>query len=1249
MNWINSGDIKSWLNQSTQCSRLLPELIYRLIWAMTDVGDIQKIKFPSGDGVTQAGWDGRLETTANSPFFPSGISGWEIGIDESCQVKANGDYTKRTADPLGLVHNETTFVFLTPRPFTDSEKWQNQNKSTGIWKDVKVIAGTELLHWINESPAVALWLANKIGLLPNGIQDISRFWEEWSIVTSPTMTPDLIVAGRFKDEKYIRTWIEEKPSLIEVRGDSTDASFAFLYGVIARSKEDYRMRSLSRCIKVENIEQFRSVLEYKNPLIIVAPARCREAASYAIQKGHHVFLGADAKSIKSRSGFVELTRPKRMAVEEALSKTDLSSIEAQRIAIDFGKSMVIFRRNQSTAGAERPEWADGESARSLLPILFVGAWDDKKEEDQKILHTLARINYDDFINNLTPLLTINDSPIIKVGDVWKLKSPLDAWFLLLPSVTDDFLKLFRDVAISVFTKDDPQYELPENDRWMAALYNKVRTHSEWLRISMAESLALITLHGESMQSFVDDVVKEIFDKQNKWENWASIKDITPILAEASPNKFMNAVEKTIKNNPQVLQSLMIDANDCNHSGLLWALESLAWSPEYFNRAVNILCELSSLDLGGNYSNKPINKLEDVFLPGMPQTNAAPRQRLDILNMLKDKYPQIVWQFTKRYYGGSTISETHRFRWRDLGGDRRGLEREDNEEYREYIGGLFPIMVDLACKKENLISAVDDFTQLPADTRERVLMTLENVDPVVLSKNEKEDLLIKIRKALHWINTYGEDQRLAQVPSLENIINKFQSENVIERVGWIVSNPRPELPQGTPKDYDDQSKVIITVQKDAAREILDKASSEQIINFAKDIQYQGNLGYLFGLVIKNVNEDNATLDSMIKNTKDVCDLISGYSMARIEIAGKDWINQQIARLKNINIYTPEVCALLFLSMPGSKEIWLDISKYGEETEEAYWSRASGYSRVTQADDATFAIEKLIKFKRPEIALQIAGNPSISSSSELLSHLLRELLTMSDDKIKSGVMDYYYLGHIFEQLYKQEELPLEEIAKLEWPFATVFDEIERYTSVPMAIHRILQTDPSLFAELIALIYKRDDHEEKESTDINNEESEVRWRIASDVLRSWNLLPGFKSKDVDNNELNEWVDSARKKCAESKHVIGGDLQLGSMIAHAPASTDGVWPHIAVRNLIERLNNDMIDKHVAVSIRNSRGVVSRGLTDGGNQERDLADNYRKMFDALKIKWPRTAAILKSVADSYEYQAKREDITSGLNELRWG
>ena len=132
-----------------------------------------------------------------------------------------------------------------------------------------------------------------------------------------------------------------------------------------------------------------------------------------------------------------------------------------------------------------------------------------------------------------------------------------------------------------------------------------------------------------------------------------------------------------------------------------------------------------------------------------------------------------------------------------------------------------------------------------------------------------------------------------------------------------------------------------------------------------------------------------------------------------------------------------------------------------------------------------------------------------------------------------------------------------------------------------------------------------------------------------------------------MTDWIDAARKQCIETKHVTGCDIQIGFILAHAPSDADGTWPHIAVRNLIERLNNDVIDRHIQNEVHNSRGVGSRGLNDGGRQERELVEKY-KISDAVKTKWPRTAAMIRSITESYEYQAKSEDIDSDMHDLRW-
>jgi len=47
-------------------------------------------------------------------------------------------------------------------------------------------------------------------------------------------------------------------------------------------------------------------------------------------------------------------------------------------------------------------------------------------------------------------------------------------------------------------------------------------------------------------------------------------------------------------------------------------------------------------------------------------------------------------------------------------------------------------------------------------------------------------------------------------------------------------------------------------------------------------------------------------------------------------------------------------------------------------------------------------------------------------------------------------------------------------------------------------------------------------------------------------------------------------------------------------------------------------------LGIVNKRGPTWRRPTDGGIQERDLAQSYRNLSKSVRLEWPRTSAILE-------------------------
>jgi hypothetical protein len=60
-------------------------------------------------------------------------------------------------------------------------------------------------------------------------------------------------------------------------------------------------------------------------------------------------------------------------------------------------------------------------------------------------------------------------------------------------------------------------------------------------------------------------------------------------------------------------------------------------------------------------------------------------------------------------------------------------------------------------------------------------------------------------------------------------------------------------------------------------------------------------------------------------------------------------------------------------------------------------------------------------------------------------------------------------------------------------------------------------------------------------------------------------------------------------------------------------------------------------------RGVTRRASDEGGRQERNLAEDYRRHANALRNSYPLLAATLEAMARSYDHDAGREDTRAKL------
>ncbi|OPY50674.1 MAG: hypothetical protein A4E49_02632 [Methanosaeta sp. PtaU1.Bin112] len=648
----NATDIDQWADRR-EAQATLPRLIRRLVLA--SVERVERLHFRSDEGVQLAGWDGIAQVPVGSTYVPDGLSGWELSTRSDAKGKADDDYETRSENPLPLDAANASFVSVTARRWSNNENWAEEKRREGIWKDVLAYDADDLDTWLEQAPAVDLWFSILLGKRPVGAIDLNSYWDAWSGATRPKLIADLVIAGREDNIPKIHQWLQSGPSILGLQADTHDEAIAYFIASIFRLSEKKQEHIFSQTIVVEDVAAWRQLVLCDSSLILIPIFPDRSVVTIAVEKGHSVLFPLD-RSEPCLGNTLQLSRLRREEARKALETMGMHEPQTRDLAALARRSFGALRRKLAIfPDSLTPEWSkQPEIARSLLPALLAGRWDDKSATDQETISHLAGCEYPALREILIPWNQKPDPPIRLVDHTWMVAAREDAWLLLARYLTDDVLERFEAIALEVLGEKDPQYELPVNERWLANIHGKTPIHSVHLRGGLAETLALMaslsdqcTSSTKSGQEWANSIVRMIFDKVTDWQLWASLSPFLPLLAEAAPEVFLEAVEHDLSATSPSLIDLFTDVEDdimqsSPHTGLLWALEVLAWSPEHLGQSAILLAKLARMDPGGKLTNRPINSLQRIFLTWHPCTTANLERRLSILDVIRHREPRVAW-------------------------------------------------------------------------------------------------------------------------------------------------------------------------------------------------------------------------------------------------------------------------------------------------------------------------------------------------------------------------------------------------------------------------------------------------------------------------------------------------------------------------------------------------------------------------------------------------------------------------------
>lgn len=245
------------------------------------------------------------------------------------------------------------------------------------------------------------------------------------------------------------------------------------------------------------------------------------------------------------------------------------------------------------------------------------------------------------------------------------------------------------------------------------------------------------------------------------------------------------------------------------------------------------------------------------------------------------------------------------------------------------------------------------------------------------------------------------------------------------------------------------------------------------------------------------------------------------------------------------------------------------------------------------------------------------------------MLRAALRVESlDEIRAGAAGYE-VGVLLDYL-EGRGADAQTLGELEWAYFPILDD----TREPRALYAALDESPQLFVDMVSLVYRGKSEEPRDPDEHSAQLASHAWS----VLHDWRGVLGLREENrIEDDHLRNWIRKARLLLADRDRADIGDQQLGQLLSGSPNGNDGAWPAEPIRDLIEDLGSKGLEIGLHLGVVNSRGVTSRGVYDGGDQERALAARYREWAHTAE-RWPRTSRLLRELADDYERDARRED-----------
>lgn len=887
---------------------------------------------------------------------------------------------------------------------------------------------------------------------------------------------------------------------------------------------------------------------------------------------------------------------------------------------------------------------DTELSRALALLFLVGAWTDAHEGDQESLAGITGRSYEDMRALALRLEAARPDVVRFRQGAWSVLQTDAIWNEVAGHLSDSDISRWSTVAITVLSESDPSLDLEPDNRLSAAWLGKVLQHSARLREGISIALAFASTRSKAMTHCTpastwapQRTVSALF-KDADWKRLATLNDVMPTLAEAAPEEFISGVSAALSNEQSPLGSVFGQEGGSfggqNYmTGLLWGMEALAWSDEYFPRVCTTLARLASVDPGGQWANRPINSLVSILLPWYVQTLAPIERRLLVVDTIAKQNENVAWTLVTKLLPNQTQSSSPNYRPKYRAETPEEV-KESGQDYWQQVNHYATLTVELAkARFDRLLSLVALLDDLPPDAFQNALLVLadhndSNADQRLQLWEALGNFVRRHRKYSEAVWALPEDL----VSSIEAVAARLAPvDAVLSLVPMFSGRDHDWFEPGM--DFNEQRKLLDKRRADAIRALSSNGGLPRVIELAQKSDMASEVGVAFA---RACPMDEEVLPAMLdaEDGKRL-DFAFGYINGRRVAEGWDWVDSMLEKS-----WSSAQKAQFLLSLPFGREVWSRVSSVLAGEESLYWlvARPIPWADENEMDEA---VDKFLAFGRPVAAVVALGHMAYRSKplpGQLAVDALRKMGTTPDP---TGKVDGALVSELIKRLQSSHDVARDDIEAVEWLYMDLLDGY--HGGSPTWLCKKLSEDPAFFVDVICLLYR----DKAAVADPQAENDEGTKRLASHayhLLKQWKTVPGWDGDHFDPAFFDAWLLTALRLAEEKGRGDAAAMHIAHVLAHGPEDPDGLWIHSHLAATLDAVERGGWRSSFTSEIFNSRG--SFWVDPTGGAELELARKYEERAAAVEARgFFNLAQSVRSLGASYRHQAQHTKDTHGSDD----